>query len=394
MHLTTRIRVIAVIAVIAILFSLVSAFAGTADLATAEGDSQPPQVLDLAVDSQTIDASGGGASVTFTARITDDVSGYNWGYIQAAGPNGNTEMRHWTRQSGDANDGIYTATLSFSEYAPEGDWSLAIALQDAADNGNTLTGSDLSANGWPDHITVSYSGVAPCPPTSVSAVAGDGSATVSWDAPQDVGANELTDFEVTVEPGGKTVTTSPDSTSSTLTGLSNGTEYTFTVAALNSEAKSEPSAPSNPVVPADTTGPTTTIEEGPSGTVETDTAIFEFSGSKTVSMFECRLDDETWQTCTPPHELSGLADGEHTFHVRATDEVGNTGPATSRTWTVVTQQFSDVPKGHPFFDEIEWLATTGITTGYDDGTFRPGQQVTRQATAAFFYRHAHVADTD
>jgi hypothetical protein len=50
--------------------------------------------------------------------------------------------------------------------------------------------------------------------------------------------------------------------------------------------------------------------------------------------------------------------------------------------------FSDVPPGHAFEDEITWMADTGISTGYPDGTFRPGQAVTRQAMAAFMGRLA------
>ena len=48
--------------------------------------------------------------------------------------------------------------------------------------------------------------------------------------------------------------------------------------------------------------------------------------------------------------------------------------------------FVDVPTNHPFFTEIEWLATTGITTGWADGTFRPGNDITRESMAAFLYR--------
>ena len=50
--------------------------------------------------------------------------------------------------------------------------------------------------------------------------------------------------------------------------------------------------------------------------------------------------------------------------------------------------FSDVPKSHPFYKEIEWMAARGITTGYGDGTFRPSASVNRDAMAAFFYRNA------
>lgn len=51
-----------------------------------------------------------------------------------------------------------------------------------------------------------------------------------------------------------------------------------------------------------------------------------------------------------------------------------------------TATFKDVPKTSGFFHEIEWLATTGITTSWADGTFRPGGFVTRESMAAFIYR--------
>ena len=50
------------------------------------------------------------------------------------------------------------------------------------------------------------------------------------------------------------------------------------------------------------------------------------------------------------------------------------------------QPFTDVSTGHPFCGAIAWLDDTGISTGYPDGTFRPGQNVTREAMAAFIYR--------
>ncbi|OOP64094.1 hypothetical protein BMF89_04550 [Arthrobacter sp. SRS-W-1-2016] len=48
--------------------------------------------------------------------------------------------------------------------------------------------------------------------------------------------------------------------------------------------------------------------------------------------------------------------------------------------------FSDVPPGAPFYNEIRWLASTGITKGYPDGTYHPGEAVSRAAMAAFLYR--------
>ena len=52
------------------------------------------------------------------------------------------------------------------------------------------------------------------------------------------------------------------------------------------------------------------------------------------------------------------------------------------------QRFSDVPATDQFYSEVQWLGSQNITTGYPDGTFRPGQNVERAAMAAYFYRMA------
>ena len=50
--------------------------------------------------------------------------------------------------------------------------------------------------------------------------------------------------------------------------------------------------------------------------------------------------------------------------------------------------FSDVATDNQFYKEISWLAATGISTGYPDGTFRPVAPVKRDAMAAFMNRFA------
>jgi hypothetical protein len=50
--------------------------------------------------------------------------------------------------------------------------------------------------------------------------------------------------------------------------------------------------------------------------------------------------------------------------------------------------FTDVSPLTPFYKEITWLASTGITGGFSDGTFRPLGTVNRDAMAAFLYRFA------
>jgi hypothetical protein len=50
--------------------------------------------------------------------------------------------------------------------------------------------------------------------------------------------------------------------------------------------------------------------------------------------------------------------------------------------------FSDVPRGVPFASEINWLADSGVTRGFPDGTYRPSGTVNRDAMSAFLYRFA------
>ena len=52
-----------------------------------------------------------------------------------------------------------------------------------------------------------------------------------------------------------------------------------------------------------------------------------------------------------------------------------------------TSPFADVATSNQFYKEIAWLAEQGITKGWDDGTYRPGEPIHRDAMAAFLYRY-------
>jgi plastocyanin len=91
------------------------------------------------------------------------------------------------------------------------------------------------------------------------------------------------------------------------------------------------------VLSSDTTPPETAIDSGPSGTVASAAAGFGFSASEPGSSFQCSLDGAAFSPCSSPQNYGGLADGAHSFRVRATDAAGNTDPSpATRSWTIDT----------------------------------------------------------
>jgi hypothetical protein len=94
----------------------------------------------------------------------------------------------------------------------------------------------------------------PPAPTGVSASAGNAQATVSWTAPSGVLAQApVTDYAVQFQPAGGSWQTFSDgtstATSATVTGLTNGTAYTFRVAAVNAVGTGSYSTASSAVTP-------------------------------------------------------------------------------------------------------------------------------------------------
>ncbi|MCR1781587.1 fibronectin type III domain-containing protein [Nocardioides carbamazepini] len=82
-----------------------------------------------------------------------------------------------------------------------------------------------------------------------AATAGDGSATVTWTGEGNEG-QDVTKYTVTTSPGGNIVTVDGSKRTATVSGLANGTAYTFTVGATNASGDGPASEPSAAVTPA------------------------------------------------------------------------------------------------------------------------------------------------
>ena len=87
----------------------------------------------------------------------------------------------------------------------------------------------------------------PGSPTNVTAVAGNGKAIVSFIEPTDNGGSPIIGYVVTSNPGN--ITATGTGATITITGLTNGITYTFSVKAVNEIGCSENSEASNAVTP-------------------------------------------------------------------------------------------------------------------------------------------------
>jgi hypothetical protein len=108
-----------------------------------------------------------------------------------------------------------------------------------------------------------------------------------------------------------------------------------TVCVQYEDAAGNPSPTYTDSITLDTQSAIATVNSGPHDPTNQTGASFTFSSSKSPSTFRCRLDGDKFASCTSPKVYTGLADGSHTFSVRAT-YLGNQGPITDYTWTIDT----------------------------------------------------------
>lgn len=192
---------------------------------------------------------------------------------------------------------------------------------DQAGNGSYLPATQVTHS-------FAVNAVLPGAPTIGTASAGNAEAAVSFIAPASSGGAAITGYTVTASPGGAVVAGSASPI--TFTGLTNGTAYTFTVAAINTVGTGSPSAPSNSVVPR-----LLTVTGTPHGMAGTATATLSGGGAN------CTL--------TPPSGFASLSNPAPTGTTMPYGEYAFRATACTGTVTMVITYPQPLPAGTQFW---------------------------------------------
>lgn len=215
---------------------------------------------------------------------------------------------------------------------------------------------------------------APDAPTDVTAAAGNAAATVRWTPPANKSSAPVIDYVVTSTPSGLTATTAD--TSATVSGLTNGIRYTFTVRAQNAAGDSVESAPSNAVTPATIPGPPTSpvATARDKGARVVWTAPANTGGAIDSYTVTSSPEGHTATVTETSASITGLTNGTaYTFTVVATNGGGTSTPSVpSNSVTPLTATLPDPPTNvsatQGFFTGVMVLWTPPVNDGHSDIT--------------------------
>jgi hypothetical protein len=180
---------------------------------------------------------------------------------------------------------------------------------------------------------------APGAPTGVIATRGNASATVSWTAPASNGGSPITGYTVSASPqvSGVTKTCTTESTSCRVSGLVNGTNYTFSVVSRNAIGSSSPSAASQTIAPSITAAvapgkPTgLTLDSARNGSLQIHWIAPVSTGGSSITGYTATATaaGQSTRTCAVPFgttscTISGVTIGaKYSIALVATNGIGN-----------------------------------------------------------------------
>lgn len=287
----------------------------------------------------------------------------------------------------------------------------------------------------------------------LSASAGNQKVTLTWAAPYD-GGSAITGYTLTVTPANGTATTytlAANVTSHDVTGLTNGTAYTFTLIASNEVGNSEAgTATATPKAPAGENGSgsgsvSLTFETGGGkpmdkisgeiGTVidltkyvpvregyvfvgwyadkaltkkitsiklEKDTVVYakwEKAPAEGIPFLDVKGDDWFYSAVLYVYE-KGIMNGVSTTEFSPKSNTSRAMIVTmlyrleNEPEVKTKDSFSDVAAGQWYSAPIAWASSNHIVNGIGENRFAPNNPVTREQLAAILYRYAQYKNAD
>lgn len=225
-------------------------------------DVDGPELVSSTLDPASVEVGVSAQDVTATFHVTDATGTEHVLASLRSLADQATPNQQATLVSGTPKDGTWQTTYTIPRGAVAGEWRLSVLGMDDT-LGNVSSGLFLPQEKLAS-VQVSSSH-APDEPADVHAVAADGQVTVSWSAPNDNGL-PITSYVITSEPDGAVKTVGSDQTSVVFDGLVNGTEFRYSVVAVNAVG------PSDPGYSEDAT-PNAVFETGPTATITGDLQV-------------------------------------------------------------------------------------------------------------------------
>lgn len=132
-----------------------------------DSDTNAPVLVNLVIDPDQIDTSASDQTVTLSVDVTDDLSGYSYGYAYLYSPSGQVWVYAYLGEpvSGTPLDGRFRGYLTIPRYSEAGTWTLSsLILYDRTGNALQLDAAALAAGGFPNALQVVSSDPDTAPP--------------------------------------------------------------------------------------------------------------------------------------------------------------------------------------------------------------------------------------
>ena len=282
--------------------------------ASASSNSVTPLSVPGAPMNVTVTAGNAGAKVTFTPPASNGGSAIT-GYTVTSNPPGGTDSNAGSTELSHTITGLTNGTAyTFSVQAANVTGAGPVSAKS-----NSVT--PFNANGLPSNVT---------------AIAGNTEAKVTFSPPASNGGRAITGYTVTSNPpGGTDSNAGSTELSHTVTGLTNGTAYTFSVQAANVAGTGPASASSNNVTPLTAPGAPMNVTAA-AGNVLADVTFSPpaSNGGRAITGYTVTSNppggtDSNAGSTKLSHTVTGLTNGTaYTFSVQAANVAG-TGPVSA-----------------------------------------------------------------